>query len=115
MLPYSLCSFNCRTPCGEKTIMYKKSHRDDLYSQSFVRTTDVEKGEGQGEVGFCVSWCLCSENFRSCGKKQNVCYGTINATKALRLKDSRRGVFHIFPSVDAWNIDGVTENRLSFH
>jgi len=29
-----------------------------------------------------------------------------NATKPLRLKGSQSSVFHIFPSVDAWNIGG---------
>ena len=40
-------------------------------------------------------------------KKQNIRYGTINATKTIRLKGSQRRAFYIFPSVEAWNIDGV--------
>ena len=60
-------------------------------------------------MGFCASWCLRSENFWSCGKKQKVRFGIIsntkmNATKALRLKGSQSSVFYIFPSVEAWNI-----------
>ena len=69
-------------------------------------------------MGFCVSLCLSA----FVAKKQKIRYGTNNATKTLRLKGSRRRVFYIFPSVEAWNIDGVnrnnekaTKNGLSFH